>query len=133
MIQALNHQYAAARFSRLLLSARQARGFVTSSLRETGFDDPALLDRMQLLTSELVTNAVVHAGSDIEVRVEVDDTDVWLKVSDDSPARPNHSPATATKTCGRGLVLVAAVADEWGVADVVGGCGKTVWARISRC
>jgi two-component sensor histidine kinase len=85
-----------------------------------------------LVASELVTNAIVHADTDVEVRLAVDAADVWLEVLDEAPGRPWHPPPSPLETCGRGLVLVDALADSWGVADVAGSLGKMVWMRVSR-
>ena len=82
----------------------------------------------ELLTSELVTNAVRHAGSTVtlrafrqgsRIRVEVDDTSIA------TPVRRNPAPA---EPGGRGVMIVESLADDWG-ADVREN-GKTVWFEI---
>ncbi len=93
---------------------------------------PILADRLSLIASELVTNAIVHAGSDIEVRIVIDLRDVVLEVIDDAAGRPRPTGPSTSQTSGRGLILVAALADAWGVAEVEGGVGKMVWTRVSR-
>jgi anti-sigma regulatory factor (Ser/Thr protein kinase) len=127
----LGNQSLTASFPPSLTSARQARDFVANGLGAE-VDEPGLAERLSLCTSELVTNAVVHAQTDIGVRLVIDATDIWLEVTDEAPARPSRAPPSRTNTRGRGLVLVDALANEWGVADLQGSVGKMVWVRISR-
>ncbi|MDQ6615303.1 MAG: ATP-binding protein [Actinomycetota bacterium] len=131
MIRSLD-RHLSSTFPPFLLSARRAREFVAAGLRDSGVDEPVLVDRLSLVTSELVTNAVVHAGTDVEVRVTIDPSDVWVEVVDRSPVLPYRSPPSPSGISGRGLDLVDALADAWGVAEVEHGLGKTVWARASR-
>jgi anti-sigma regulatory factor (Ser/Thr protein kinase) len=132
MIRSLDHEFVTASFPPALQSPGRAREFVVGSLRAADMTHPTMTDRASLVTSELVTNAVVHACTNVEVRVAIDDTDVWLEVIDEGPTRPYRPPPSPMDSNGRGLVLVDAVADGWGVADVEGGLGKMVWARLSR-
>ena len=95
-------------------------------------------DEAVLVLSELVTNAVVHAGTDVEVSCRLEEPrespgaryDIVVEVSDRHPSRtlrggnPEYEPAEY----GRGLRLVTALAVEWGVTYRRD--GKTVWARI---
>jgi anti-sigma regulatory factor (Ser/Thr protein kinase) len=119
-------------FPASLGSAREARRFVEATLEGAGVEDPALSDRLTLATSELVTNAVVHARSEVEVRITVDDDVVWLEVADRSASLPERMPPSVTSTHGRGLVLVDALAGRWGVAPASAGRGKSVWVEVSR-
>jgi two-component sensor histidine kinase len=104
---------------------------VWASLDAAGATEADLPDRIGLVTSELVTNAVVHARSDLEVRIRVSGPEIYLEVADEMPAlvAPRRS---IDETGGRGLVLVDALCDAWGVADVDQGRGKRVWVRVSR-
>lgn len=124
-------RYSAA-FPASLGSAREARRFVEAALGRAGVQDQALADRLTLATSELVTNAVVHAGSEAEVQITVDQAFVWLEVADKSAALPERTPPSVTSTQGRGLVLVDALARAWGVAPASAGFGKSVWVQVSR-
>ncbi|MFI0085900.1 SpoIIE family protein phosphatase [Streptomyces bobili] len=91
-----------------------------------------------LVVSELVTNAVVHAGTDVglvcrlEAEPETDTCAVVVEVTDRHPSRAprDGSPDTPYETpeYGRGLRLVATLADAWGVTYRRG--AKTVWARL---
>ncbi|MDQ1356698.1 MAG: hypothetical protein QOF20_557 [Acidimicrobiaceae bacterium] len=130
MIQSLEHSNISATFPASLESARGAREFVRTELHEAGVDQ--LSDRLSLIASELVTNAIVHAGSDIEVRIVIDLRDVVLEVIDEAEGRPRPIPPSNSETSGRGLILVDALADAWGVTEVEGGVGKMVWIRVSR-
>jgi PAS domain S-box-containing protein len=96
-------------------------------LSEAGRDD--LLEPAQLLVSEVVTNALVHSGTAIDVSMSVDDDGVLVEVGDGSThvPRPRHYAATAST--GRGLALLDQAADDWGV--VPGIRGKTVWFVLS--
>jgi serine/threonine-protein kinase RsbW len=85
------------------------------------------LEVIELLTSELVTNAVKHANSGTRVAVEVVGPRVRVSVSDDGPGVPTPTIGGSSPDAesGRGLELVESLAEQWGVTphDV----GKTVW------
>jgi anti-sigma regulatory factor (Ser/Thr protein kinase) len=115
----------------IALSAGRAREFVRLSLQSFGLPDAALADRVTLVASELVTNAVLHARTDLVVRLSADHTDVLLEVSDGGPLHDTPATCAPLATSGRGLVLVDSVADDWGMTGIDGGLGKTVWARVS--
>ena len=110
-------------------SPRRTRRFLAASLAAAGVDpDQAWV--ATLLGHELVANAVQHARTDLEVRLHVDDDTVRVEVCDDNPRRPVPARAPLTATSGRGLVLVARLADQWGVdAD---DDGKVVWFQVDR-
>lgn len=83
----------------------------------------------QLLT-EVVTNAVLHAGSEVVVVLQSLPGRPGLRceVSDTSPVRPRRRHHSADATTGRGLVLLEQLADAWGVEVRPG--GKTVWFEV---
>lgn len=90
---------------------------------------PELRDDAVLIVSELVTNAVVHAGTEVRVRLErLPDDAVRLEVADDStrPLRPRR--VTMART-GRGLALVDVLATRYGVEGRPN--GKVVWAELT--
>ncbi|CAL9448601.1 hypothetical protein SUDANB108_02393 [Streptomyces sp. enrichment culture] len=96
-----------------------------------------LRDDATLVVSELVTNAVVHAGTDVEMecRLEGDAPDtaaLVVEVSDHHPSRAPRGgePETPhdTPEYGRGLRLVGALSEAWGITYRTG--RKTVWARL---
>ena len=86
---------------------------------------------IELLTGELVANAVVHGPSDgqIQVHLDVADDAVRVSVSDECTDRPRPRQPELTDGDGRGMVLVGALADAWGV-DRRGKGGKTVWFTV---
>lgn len=105
-------------------SVGRARHFVVDELRHHGVDRwPA-----ELLVSELVTNVICHAGTEFEVEVHVDGV-VRVTITDESPVPPR--PVTASDELaegGRGLQLVDALAQRWGVDTSAG--GKLVWFEL---
>ncbi len=80
-----------------------------------------------LLTSELVTNALVHAEGDAVVTAKVGDR-LRVEVRDCAPGRPEVRAASTDGTSGRGLMLVRALADAWGIRSE--GFGKCVWFEL---
>jgi anti-sigma regulatory factor (Ser/Thr protein kinase) len=104
----------------------EARAFVAATLRR--WDLEALVMDAELLTSELVTNSVLHARSDVSVSVSVANATAEIGVTDDSSDAPTPRWAASGAEGGRGLRLVERVAAEWGVAYV--GAGKQVWCRL---
>jgi DNA-binding response OmpR family regulator len=110
-------------------SPRAARRFVSEVL--TDWDDGDLTDTVTLLVSELVTNAVVHAGSDVEVSVRLTATAARVEVTDTSAEAIAPRDAGSDEDSGRGLALVGTLARRWGVRPAPDG-GKTVWFEIDR-
>lgn len=84
----------------------------------------------ELLTSELVTNALVHTEHGAVVKATVADSRLRVEVRDfiDAPPTPN-APTQDDGTHGRGLVLVDGLADAWGVRSQ--GLGKMVWFELN--
>lgn len=88
-----------------------------------------LLDTAELLVSEIVTNALVHAGTPVDVAFSFVDGGLRVEVTDGSPHLPSprgYGPSAGT---GRGLMLLEEMVDEWGV--VPDDPGKTVWFQIA--
>ena len=83
-----------------------------------------------LAVSELVTNAVVHAGGPITVSAAYLDSTLRVEVHDTERAPPPSArKAPASQKTGRGLHLVALLADRWSVTPTPG--GKTIWFEMS--
>ena len=104
-------------------SVSRARAAVREVTLPPGLD--AVIDDLVLATSEVVTNALVHAATAIQLRVRVSDTGLRVEVADGSPHLPvrrDHSRGAGT---GRGLHLVGEVTDDWGACPEP--TGKFVW------
>jgi anti-sigma regulatory factor (Ser/Thr protein kinase) len=110
-------------------SPGEARRFVREVLRDHGVAPGEVVEAAQLLTSELVTNAVLYAAGTIDVDVDLDLTGVRVEVADHSQEEPRARDATAEHTSGRGLHLVQAMARTWGV-DQLQEEGKVVWFEL---
>jgi anti-sigma regulatory factor (Ser/Thr protein kinase) len=102
---------------------------VRVTLQDWGCDGVA--DEVALLTSELVTNAVLHAGTPIELVVEERPDAVRVEVRDTSDEVPVRRQVSPDATYGRGLALVEAVARDWGVRQIPDD-GKAVWFELAR-
>ncbi|MFJ4714251.1 SpoIIE family protein phosphatase [Streptomyces sp. NPDC088785] len=123
---------AAATFEPVGRSVATARSFVRDTLQGWGHAD--VIDDAVVLTSELVTNAVVHAGTAAEVLCLRSDDHVRIEVSDRYPEReiPLQSSAltmgSPDREGGRGLQLCAALAGRWGVD--YSATHKQVWFQL---
>jgi hypothetical protein len=119
---------ATARFAPSADAPLAARRFVSSVLTRRPYEDRVHLADARLVVSELASNAVIHAGTAFAVSVRYTGAAVRISVRDESPTQPvvrNGGPASLS---GRGLHLVAAMAEAWGVDT--GPDGKTVWAEL---
>lgn len=108
-------------------SASLARSFVAEQLVRHGM--PHLVDPVRLVTSELATNAIVHARTTFTVTLERIGDVLVLTVSDESPRAPVRRTTGSTDSTGRGLDIVASTSLDWGV-DVAGDAPKAVWASF---
>lgn len=118
-------------------SVGRVRSVLRATLDSAGVAEDTV-DTAILLTSELVTNAVLHARTDVQVTVVVDEG-VRVEVHDESallPASRNHAIDSMT---GRGLHIVGQLADDYGVevedpaeTGLSNGGGKTVWFSLAR-
>jgi anti-sigma regulatory factor (Ser/Thr protein kinase) len=108
-------------------SAGEARSLIRKHLPAVGDE---IQDTVLLLTSELVTNAVIHARTSIDVGMAVTKEHVVVAVFDLDLGR-RELPTPEVRDGGRGLMLVEALADAWSVHRPPGG-GKTVWFRVAR-
>ena len=107
-------------------SVSKARAFAVNVLRDAGLGH--LVDDCKLLVSELVTNVVLHAGTDFEVRCLMFSTGARFEVRDGSSVLPGIRHYDVTSATGRGIALVEAIATRWG-ADLEPQ-GKVVWFQI---
>jgi anti-sigma regulatory factor (Ser/Thr protein kinase) len=112
-------------------SPRLAREFVRQHLHDWGCgDSPELLGSVALMTSELVTNAVVHVGRPFTVSVSRSPERLRIEVSDVGPVGPvlRHGATAHPAGDGLGLRFVAELAARWGV-DATDD-GKAVWFEV---
>ncbi|MCX5204132.1 ATP-binding protein [Streptomyces sp. NBC_00237] len=117
-------------------SPRIAREFVASVLHSLELDD--LIDAATMCTSELVTNAVVHAqGIGNLLWLAVEHTHIRLTVYDGSPAKPTLTDMDEDGENGRGLWLLEVLTDgRWGTEPgaplgINGREGKGVWCELA--
>ncbi|MFD0634591.1 ATP-binding protein [Catenulispora yoronensis] len=109
---------------------RAARDFAAGTVRRWGVPDWG--EPLGLVVSELVTNAVRHAGTPAALRLVPADGGVLVEVDDGEPREPRLVPAgSRTASGGLGLAIVDRLADAWGCSVRPDGSGKTVWARLS--
>lgn len=85
-------------------------------------------DVVALLVSELATNALVHGAGDVRVAVHEVGGSLRVEVADDGAGEPVLRDAGPDAEGGRGMALVAALADAWGVEPLPG--GKTIWFEV---
>ncbi|WP_327121924.1 SpoIIE family protein phosphatase [Streptomyces sp. NBC_01341] len=111
-----------------LRGVKTARDFVDDRMRAWGLTEMA--DGLQLVVSEIVTNALVHAGSDVELRLRVFAERVRIEVRDSASNPPVPSPLSLSEEGlsqaehGRGLFIVDALTEGW--KSFPNGRGKTV-------
>lgn len=110
------------------MAVREARAFIRSTLTQA-LDDHSL-DTVVLLSSELITNAVLHAKTAIQVRVVRRRDVVRIEVADESSALPERRMFDFSSASGRGLAIVEAAAARWGV-ERAPGTAKKVWFEVA--
>jgi anti-sigma regulatory factor (Ser/Thr protein kinase) len=104
----------------------EARRFVVDKLNRWDVPEPVIRD-LTLITSELVTNAVVHGGSPVALRLERTGSRVVVLVQDEAEGSlPKPRDPSDDDEHGRGLYIVDALSDEWGMRTTVR--GKCVWS-----
>jgi hypothetical protein len=109
-------------------SVAEARGFVAGALTSIGATTIES-EWAALVTSELATNAVLHARTGFDVGVG-SNGEVVISVSDLDPGLPLHGVPGPDATGGRGILIVASTSDAWGVEQRPN--GKRVWCSTTR-
>ena len=99
---------------------------VRNHLSACGFTQTA---DAELMVSELVGNAIVHAGTQISVTVRCTAERTVVEVHDGSPVMPEPRAHEPLRPGGHGLRIVEALARRWGVKSCAGN-GKTVWFEV---
>jgi anti-sigma regulatory factor (Ser/Thr protein kinase) len=125
------------RFTSTPRGARLARRLVSHRLNDWGhpYTTP-VNETLTLITAELTANAVRHGhvpGRGFHVQLTLAADTFRIEVTDTrTEKRPPASPpaADSLSESGRGLLLVAALADDWGVSPRPAAPGKTVWAEL---
>lgn len=113
-----------------------ARRHVTESLLEWGCPEEGdLLYTIGLVASELITNAVTHAGRftpRVQITLDLQDSTLRLGVRDNHPRCPQSRLAPPSATCGRGTAIADVLLGELGgrLVTEMHGDGKTVWAEL---
>ncbi|WP_345043475.1 SpoIIE family protein phosphatase [Streptomyces sannanensis] len=115
-------------------AVRGARRFVRDNLEAWGLG--SVSDVFQLITSEVVTNALIHADSDVELHLRgyADHARLDVRDSGSTPPVPSSitqrdEDANSRAEHGRGLVIVESLVSQWGTFP--SGSGKTVWFELS--
>ncbi len=103
-----------------------ARRFVREQLAE---EDVAIVEAAELMTSELASNCVRHAGSDFEVAISSRNP-LRIEVRDHGGGRPRVLAPSPDEPTGRGLAIVQAMSESWGV--IPASSGKTVWFALGE-
>ena len=94
--------------------------------------DPEVISNAELLVSEIVTNAVRHGAGEVRLRLRLDPPGIGVAVTDTGDQLPvvSATPPPADQSSGRGLLIVDAVAYEWGIEAHDPPAGKTVWFDV---
>jgi DNA-binding NarL/FixJ family response regulator len=108
-------------------SPRAARALVRGLL---GTEDVAFVESVELVVSELVTNAITHGRSSPRIEVALGRRSVRVAVHDDNPTLPTHREPDVDRPGGRGLHLVDHIASRWGSEPTPD--GKVVWFEMDR-
>ncbi|MGZ4639650.1 MAG: ATP-binding protein [Actinomycetes bacterium] len=107
-------------------SVRAARDELRKHIAGWGDEDDR--ETALLLVSELVTNAVLHARSEVTVHLDATEERLRVQVDDASPEPPVRREAQSDIPGGRGLYLLDVLSEQWGV--LTNGAGKSVWFEV---
>lgn len=111
-----------------LVSPRHAREFVTRTLAEWECTDATAI--IDLLVSEIVANAVLHARTTAELSVQLLPNRVRVAVTDLDPAQPKRRPDDPLTSTGRGIALIEKLSLAWGIERTPE--GKRIWFETPR-
>lgn len=110
------------------ISASRSRDFVRHHLIKHGLS--TLSDDVELVVSELSTNAMLHAAKSFKVSLHAFEQTLLLEVEDGSRGRPSLLAAQVLDADGRGMAIVSLLSRDWGV-DAHRDGGTSVWAEFS--
>jgi len=105
-------------------SVTDARRFVREALRDQSSE---IVDAAELMACELATNCVQHARCDFELAIHSQE-EIRVEVRDTDQGRPVVGFPAAADPSGRGLRIVEAMSDNWGI--IPSRSGKTVWFAL---
>lgn len=111
-------------------AAASARRTVREVLRAWAVTDEDCIHEVCLIVTELVTNAVRHGGTRLRLELALDGAMFTVAAADGSAVVPQPRSCTDDDESGRGLAIIEALAESWGVDERAG--GKRVWARLRR-
>jgi two-component sensor histidine kinase len=109
-------------------SVPAARRFAIGTLHDVSSQ---VTHTVAMIVTELASNCVRHAASSgFAVKIDQTAGAVQIEVTDNGGGTPAPRAVRPTDPSGRGLQIVKALADAWGVVDTADGTGKTVWATV---
>jgi anti-sigma regulatory factor (Ser/Thr protein kinase) len=108
-----------------LEAVRDARTLIRDPLKRWGLED--LIDSVELLVSELVTNAIKYANGEVLLRLILEPDSLVCEVHDSSPALPRVLQVDKDAENGRGLHVVSQISARWGARRTL--TGKVVWCE----
>jgi serine phosphatase RsbU (regulator of sigma subunit)/anti-sigma regulatory factor (Ser/Thr protein kinase) len=117
-----------------LAAVREVRAFLNRQLGQWGWQ--RVSHEVELVATELVTNALVHADSEVDIRLREYPDRIRVEVRDSDPRPPLPAPITASAAResesehGRGLIIVESLAASWGNSP--SGRGKSVWFEMGE-
>jgi serine/threonine-protein kinase RsbW len=117
-----------ARFPAIAQSVVEARKFVTDSIVHVPRE---VSDTLLVITSELASNCIRHGATMFEVRIDQLPDRILVEAEDDGDGEPVVRSPAPSETSGRGLQIVKALSDSWGVVRMSRSSGKTVWAVLA--
>ncbi|MEU8270576.1 ATP-binding protein [Sphaerisporangium sp. NPDC049002] len=103
----------------------KARDMVRRTLTGWGLTD--LMDDVVLMVSELVSNAIAHGAPPVRLSLRAGDGALRGEVTDNGAGLPRRLDLGTNSDHGRGLMIVEALADQWGVGPGPDRMGKNVW------
>lgn len=115
-------------FAPVAASVRHARQHVRETIE--GRVEPETVGAVELLVSELATNAIVHARTPFAVEVALQPARLRVEIHDRAETLPSRRDVGLLETAGRGINIVEAFADRWGSCTTP--TGKAVWFEFDR-
>jgi two-component sensor histidine kinase len=101
------------------------------ALETVGEVEPDVADALAVMVSELATNCIRHAATQFAMTVDRTPHEIRVAVTDSGSGHPAVRSPALTDRSGRGLQIVQAFADDWGVSLAEATPGKTVWFTVS--